>query len=140
MSVILSGSLTVYFESPFWVGVFETIENGKIQCSRVVFGPEPKEYEVYEFVSKNYYELRYSKPLEVELHEKKKINPKRLHRDISRATKEIGISTKSQAAIKLEQESRKEERKKISKEKREQEKKLKFDMKQEKKKEKKKGH
>eukprot|EP00767_Chilomastix_cuspidata_P006619 gnl/Chilomastix_cuspidata/7040.p1 GENE.gnl/Chilomastix_cuspidata/7040~~gnl/Chilomastix_cuspidata/7040.p1 ORF type:complete len:141 (-),score=18.50 gnl/Chilomastix_cuspidata/7040:21-443(-) len=140
MSVILSGSLTVYFESPFWVGIFETIENGKIQCSRVVFGPEPKDYEVYEFISKNYYNLKYSKPLEVEFHEKKKMNPKRLHRKISKATKEIGISTKSQAAIKLEQESRKIAKKKKCKEKKEKEKKLKFEMKQEKKKEKKKGH
>jgi len=140
MNIVLSGSLTVYFESPFWVGVFERVEGGKIQCSRVVFGPEPKDYEVYEFVLQNYYKLRYSAPIASEEKSEKRINPKRLHREISKATKEVGISTKSQLAIKLEQESRKKEKKKVSKERKELEKKMKFEMKQEKKKKKKKGH
>jgi len=36
------GRLTVYFEDPFWVGVFERIENGKISAAKVTFGAEPK--------------------------------------------------------------------------------------------------
>ena len=28
-----SGKLTVYFEEPFWVGVFERIEDGKLSVS-----------------------------------------------------------------------------------------------------------
>ena len=27
------GKLTVFFEEPFWVGVFERIENGKLQSN-----------------------------------------------------------------------------------------------------------
>lgn len=42
--------LTVYFEEPFWVGVFERIENGKLSAAKVTFGSEPKDYEVYEFI------------------------------------------------------------------------------------------
>ena len=38
-------NLTVYFEEPFWVGVFEVIENRKISAARVVFGAEPKDCE-----------------------------------------------------------------------------------------------
>lgn len=29
------GKLTVFFEEPFWVGVFERIENGKLSVSKV---------------------------------------------------------------------------------------------------------
>ena len=37
-----SGKLTVYFEEPFWVGVFERIEDGKLSVAKVTFGAEPK--------------------------------------------------------------------------------------------------
>ena len=33
-----SGSLTVYYEEPFWVGVFERVEGGKLYFAKVVFG------------------------------------------------------------------------------------------------------
>ena len=56
----VSGKLTVYFEEPFWVGVFEKIEDGKLSVAKVTFGAEPKEYEVYEFVLKYYYRLQFS--------------------------------------------------------------------------------
>ena len=32
-----SGKLTVYFEEPFWVGVFERIEDGKLSVAKVTF-------------------------------------------------------------------------------------------------------
>ena len=43
------GKLTVFFEDPFWVGIFERVESGKLSVCRVVFGSEPKDYEVWEF-------------------------------------------------------------------------------------------
>ena len=30
----VSGKLTVYFEEPFWVGVFESIEDGELSVSK----------------------------------------------------------------------------------------------------------
>ena len=42
--------LTVFFEGPFWVGVFERIEDGRLSVCRVVFGSEPRDYEVLEFI------------------------------------------------------------------------------------------
>ena len=59
----VSGKLTAYFEEPFWVGIFERIEDGKLSVAKVTFGAEPKDYEV----------------------------------------QEIGIGTKSQQALKLQQ-------------------------------------
>jgi hypothetical protein len=132
--------LTVFFDDPFWVGVFERLDEGLLETSRVVFGAEPKDYEVYAFILENYYRLRFSRPVKVEVQSEKRINPKRLQRKVRKETLSVGIGTKAQQAIKLEQEARKMENKKALKEKREKIEKLKFEKKQEKKKEKKKGH
>lgn len=53
-----SGKLTVYFEEPFWVGVFERIEDGKLSVAKVTFGAEPKDYEVQEYIQKYYFTLK----------------------------------------------------------------------------------
>ena len=37
----MKASLTVFFEDPFWVGVFERIEDGKLSVCKVTFGAEP---------------------------------------------------------------------------------------------------
>ena len=42
----VSGKLTVFFEDPFWVGIFERIEDGRLSVAKVTFGAEPKDYEV----------------------------------------------------------------------------------------------
>ena len=76
---ISSGQLTVFFEDPFWIGVFEVIENGKLSVCKVTFGAEPKDYEILEFVLKNYYHLKFSPSVDVPV--KKEIrNPKRMQR------------------------------------------------------------
>ena len=36
----VSGKLTVYFEEPFWIGIFERIEDGKLSVAKVTFGAE----------------------------------------------------------------------------------------------------
>ena len=57
-----SGKLTVFFDPSFWVGVFERIEDGKLTVSKVTFGAEPKDYEVYDFILHHYYEFKFSPP------------------------------------------------------------------------------
>ena len=67
------GKLTVFFEEPFWVGVFERIEDGKFSVSKVTFGAEPKDCEIYEFVLKYYNSLRFSPAIETVVKEQIKI-------------------------------------------------------------------
>lgn len=67
------GSLTVYFDDPFWAGVFEVYQNGSLTAAKVIFGAEPKDSEVYEFVLQNYYRLKFSPPVETVLKERKQI-------------------------------------------------------------------
>lgn len=133
------GRLTVYFEDPFWVGVFERIEKGKLSAAKVTFGAEPKDYEVQEFIKRHYFHLQFSPAIKTNVREVKK-NPKRTQRDAKKQTLENGIGTKSQQALKLQQEQNKLVRKERSKQNREAESERLFEMKQQKKKEKHKGH
>lgn len=133
-----SGTLTVFFEEPFWVGVFERIGEGQLSVCKVTFGAEPKDYEVYEFILKNYYRLRFS-PAVAAVVKETKSNPKRIQRQVHKQLQENGVGTKSQQALKLQQEQMKTERKSVSREQREAEKERKFELKQQKKKEKHRG-
>ena len=38
----VNGKPTIFFEEPFWVGIFERIEDGKLSAAKVTFGAEPK--------------------------------------------------------------------------------------------------
>ena len=72
----VNGRLTVYFEEPFGVGIFEHIEDGKLSVAKVTFGAEPKDYDIQEFVLKHYYDLQFSPAVETIVKKDKK-NPKR---------------------------------------------------------------
>ena len=128
-----------FFEEPFWVGIFERVENGKLSVSKVTFGTEPKDYEIWEFVLKEYDRLRFSPSVEVTEKELTK-NPKKLQREIHKQMLDRGVGTKSQQALKLQQEQRKQQRKSKSREDKLAEEKKMFDLKQKKKKEKHRGH
>ena len=135
----VSGKLTVYFEEPFWVGIFERIEDGKLSVAKVTFGAEPKDYEVQEYVQKYYFSLKFSPAVDTVVKDIKR-NPKRMQREAKKQMQEIGIGTKSQQALKLQQEQNKQERKLRSQEKKEAEKLRMFELKHQKKREKHKGH
>ena len=134
----VSGKLTVFFEEPFWVGVFERVSDGKLSVCKVTFGVEPKDYEVYDFVLKNYYRLRFSPTVATDVKEVGR-NSKRVQREVRKQVQNIGIGTKSQQVLKLQQEQLKTERKIVSREQREAEKQRQFELKQQKRKEKHRG-
>lgn len=128
----VSGKLTVFFEEPFWMGIFECISVGKLSVYKVTFGAEPKDYEVYDFVLKNYYQLRFSLAVATDVKESGR-NPKRIKREVRKQIQNTGIGTKSQ------QEQLKTERKTVSREQREAQKQRQFELKQQKRKEKHRG-
>ena len=128
----VSGKLTVFFEEPFWVGLFECISEGKLSVCKVTFGAEPKDYEVYDFVLKNYYQLRFSLAVATDVKESGR-NPKRIKREVRKQIQNTGIGTKSQ------QEQLKTERKTVSREQREAQNQRQFELKQQKRKEKHRG-
>ena len=131
--------LTVYFEDPFWIGVFECIENKKLSVCKVTFGAEPTDAAIQKFVLNNYYSLQFSPAVTTVVKETKK-NPKRMQREAKKQLRNIGIGTKSQEALKLQHEQNKQERKDKSNEQKEAEQQRLFELKQRKKLEKHKGH
>ena len=131
--------LSVLFDDPFWIGVFERESGGKLTASKATFGAEPKDYEVKEFLIRNYDRLKFSPPVDSVREVKEHVNPKRLQRDAKKQVEAVGIGTKSQQALKLQQEQGKLERKVRSREEREAEKELQFELKQQKRKEKHRG-
>ena len=136
----ITGKLLVFFEDPFWVGVFERIEGGKLSAARVVFGAEPKDIEVYDFILKQYNGLQFSPSVEACAAEKH-INPKRMQREIKKQLlADTGIGTKSQQALKSLQEAAKSKRRQKTREKKQAEEMRLFRLKQQKKKEKHRGH
>ena len=132
-------SLTVFFEDPFWVGVFERIDDGKLSVCKVTFGAEPKDYDVWEFILQNYDRMVFSPAVETETKQTAD-NPKRRLRNARKQTERSGIGTKSQQALQLQREGMKAERCQISREQRDAEAQRRFEMKQLKKKEKRRGH
>ena len=135
----VNGKLTVFFEEPFWVGIFERIEDDQLSVAKVTFGAEPKDYEVYQFLLKYYYRLQFSPAVTTVVKETKR-NPKRMQRDAKKQMQETGIGTKSQQALKLQREQNKQQRKEKSREQKMAEAERMFKLKQQKKKEKHRGH
>ena len=111
MSTAFKSSLTILFEAPFWIGLYERTDGGKYEVCKITFGSEPKDYEVYEFLLKNWHKLKFSPPIQAEVSIERKLNPKRMQREIQSQLQDKGVGTKAQQALKLQHEQCKLERK-----------------------------
>lgn len=135
----IKSCLTVMFEPPFWIGMYERYDDGKYEVCKITFGAEPKDYDVYEFLLKNLSNLKFSPPIKSEIKEAPKINPKRMQREIKNRLRDNGMGTKAQQAIKLQREQNKLERKTKSREQKEAEKERQYILRHEKQKAKHRG-
>lgn len=132
--------LTVFFQEPFWVGLYEREDDGQYEVSKVTFGAEPKDYEVYAYFLANFYTLRFSPCVEAAADEERRLRPKRRQREAQKAVQASGIGTKAQQALKLQQEQGKLEHKVRSRAQREAEEARQFQLKQQKRRNKHRGH
>ena len=132
--------LTVMFEEPFWIGLYEREEGGRYSVCKITFGAEPKDYDVLDFLLKHWKALRFTPAVAAQSAAEKHVNPKRMQRQISGQLQNAGIGTKAQQALKLQQEQDKLVRKERSHAQREAEKQRRFELHQQKRKEKHRGH
>ena len=132
-------TLTVYFDEPFWGGVFERTEDGRLSVCKVTFGAEPKDYEVWAFVLEHYHQLTFSPAVEADTRQAAD-NPKRRQRNAGKQMARTGVGTKSQQALQMQLEQNKQERRAKSREEKLAEAERLFSLKQQKKREKHKGH
>lgn len=131
--------LTVLFEQPFWIGLFEREREGRYEVCRVVFGAEPRDFEVYAYILDRYDHLAFSPALASGPETDREVNPKRAQREARRQTQPSGIGTKAQQALQLQREQNKEERRVLSREAREAEQDRRLQLRQEKRKQKHRG-
>lgn len=134
-----ANKLTVFFEDPFWVGVFERTEEGRLSVCKVTFGAEPTDAEVLQFVLRRYSGLCFGPSVSAP-DARPSGNPKRVRREVRRQTAQKGVGTRSQQALQLQREQAKQQRSERKKEERQLEKERRFAQKQQKKKEKHRGH
>lgn len=138
---VSKSEFTIFFEDPFWVGVLQRQEGKTLFVSKITFGAEPTDPQVYCFTLQKWSTLsEFGKTTLDKQTINKKTNPKRVQRMAQKALKEKGISTKAQLALNHLREEQKLEQKKRKKENKLQEQEQRFLLKQEKKKQKHKGH
>ena len=105
-----TSKLTVLFDPPFWVGLFERESGGRYEACRVVFGAEPRDSEVYAYILDRYGQLDFSPGLPSEETGERTRNPKRAQRLARQQTQCTGIGTKAQQALQLQREQMKTQR------------------------------
>lgn len=132
-------ALTILFEDPFWIGLYEREEQGRYTAAKITFGAEPRDCEVYEFLQRNWKTLRFSPVLPAST-VKQARNPKRQLRLVRKRTQTSVMGTKAQQALKLQQEQGKIAKRTKSRAEKEAEARRKFAGKQEKRREKHRGH
>lgn len=131
--------LTILFDPPFWVGIVEREHSGLYDACRIVFGAEPRDCEVYQFILDRYEHLVFSPALEVPQSAERKRSPKRAQRLARREALPAGTGTKAQQALQLQREQCKQERKALSREAREAEQERRYQLRREKRMEKHRG-
>lgn len=137
---MVSGILTVLFEEPFWIGIYERRDEGRYEVCKVTFGGEPKDAEVYEFMLRSWGRLHFSRSVRDDDPRRSHSNPKRMQREISSRLRPHGVGTKAQQTLKQQQEQAKAERRTDSRRQCEAEKERRFALRQQKRKEKHRGH
>lgn len=131
----VTGRLTVCFENPFWVAVYEREMDGQLQVARVVFGAQPSDQEVWQYFLREFTRLRFS-PAVPGHTVVRSMNPKKMQRQ---RVEQQGIGTRAQQALQLQREEMVRERKQHRSRQRQQEQEEKFLIRQAKKKEKHRG-
>ena len=119
--------------------MFEQETDGIIRAARVVFGAQPTDAEVFEFVLRHADRLRYGPPVEGRL-SRETANPKKRRREAARETGQRGIGTRSQQALQLAREQNRLEKRESSRARRQAKQARRFALRTEKRREKHRGH
>lgn len=84
-------NVTVCLEKAIWVGIFARTDDQGLAAARVIFGKEPTDPELYQWLLEHFDALKFSAPQEFKLLVKRK-NPKRMLRQVRKEMKEAANS------------------------------------------------
>jgi hypothetical protein len=134
---------TIFFEKRFWIGTFERTDKEGYTVARHIFGAEPSDPEIHEFVLNHYHELKFgdlNKEINIQI---QRMNPKRVQREVRREMERMKettkLSTMAQDYMREELEKKKIEKKSVSSAEKQARREEQFALKQQKKKEKQRG-
>jgi hypothetical protein len=134
---------TIFFDKRYWIGTFERTDKEGYALARHIFGAEPTDPEVYEFVLTHYQKLNFGELKKFTL-EIKRMNPKRVQREVRREMEKIKETTKpstfAQDYMREELEKKKLQKKQLSSAEKQARKEEQFALRQKKKREKLRGH
>lgn len=107
---VIKARLSVFFDDPFWVGLYELQDQTHYQIVRILFGAEPQDGQllklVYHAEKLDWFQTaQESQPVL-----QKKLNPKRRQKVAGQEMTQKVMGTKAQQAMKRQQEMRKAER------------------------------
>ena len=136
--MLISSIFTVYFEDPFWIGIYAIHDQNQYLVKKIIFGKEPQDFEVLHWLLFSFHQVSFYHTLDKSEERKVIKNPKHRLREVKKEYRQIG--TKSQIALKKaylehKQIKLKETRKALNKEKQRQ-----YEQHKQKRKEKHKGH
>lgn len=130
--------LTVWFEDPFWVGVYEREDAGQLEVCKQVFGAEPRDYQVFEWLLREWRALPFSPGVAAGRRKVEHAGAKRRQRTAAELGR-TGVGTKAQQALQMQRELNKDQRRERRKQRDAAEDERKFLLRQQKKKEKHRG-
>lgn len=139
MQISVSSTLTVYHGGQFWVGLAERIEDGRYGVARIVFGEEPSNEEILQFVISKWAKLEFFGDDPTEMNRPAK-NPKRRAREASKALKQPAMGTKAQQALASQREAMKRKSVRARSQRRADEAEARFEQRKQKRKQKHRGH
>jgi hypothetical protein len=133
----------IFFEKCYWVGTFERTDKDGYAVARHIFGAEPSDSEIHEFVLNHYHELKFGDLHEVSI-QIQRMNPKRVQREVRREMAKLKEtakpSTLAQDYMREEIEKKKKEKKSAGSAEKQARKDQQFELKQQKRKAKHLGH
>ena len=139
MQISVSSTLTVYHDGQFWVGMAEHVEDGRYGVARIVFGVEPSDEEILQFVVGKWEKLSFFGDDPVETSKPAK-NPKRRAREAAKVLKRPAVSTKAQQAFAAQRKAMKRESAQARSQRRADEAETRFEQRKLKRKQKHRGH
>ena len=139
MQISVSSTLTVYHDGQFWVGMAEHVEDGRYGVVRIVFGAEPSDEEILQFVVGKWEKLSFFGDDPVETSKPAK-NPKRRDREAAKVLKRPAVSTKAQQAFAAQRKAMKRESAQARSQRRADEAETRFEQRKLKRKQKHRGH
>lgn len=139
MQISVSSTLTVYHDGQFWVGMTEHVEDGRYGVARIVFGAEPSDEEILQFVVGKWEKLSFFGDDPVETSKPAK-NPERRAREAAKVLKRPAVSTKAQQAFAAQRKAMKRESAQARSQRRADEAETRFEQRKLKRKQKHRGH